>query len=121
MAYPKQLLSPILDYFKKMEEQLLSRKRKLANEDPFADPSRLDDNADVAAEASEQFGHEQASAMSAETDQALQRVQAAMKRVDEGTYGKCTKCAKMIDTDRLGIDPTAELCVACAKSNSVKS
>lgn len=117
MNYPKQLLSPILEYFKKVEQQLLSRKKKLATEDPFADPSRLDDNADMAAEASEQFGHEQSAAMGAETDLALARVRGAMKRVDNGTYGKCVSCGAMIDTDRLGIDPTAELCVACAKKN----
>lgn len=118
MNYPQQLLSPILEYFKKLEQQLLSRKRKLAGEDPFRDPSRLDDNADLGTEASEQFGHEQSAAMSEETDQALARVRAAMKRVDDGSYGKCVSCGKMIDTDRLGVDPTAELCLACAKKKN---
>ncbi|GAB4027009.1 MAG: RNA polymerase-binding protein DksA [Candidatus Microgenomates bacterium] len=117
MNYPKQLLLPILEYFKKAEQQLISRKTKLATEDPFADPSRLDDNADMATEASEQFGHEQSAVMGAETDLALSRVRAAMKRIDDGTYGKCVSCGVLIDTDRLGIDPTAELCVACAKKN----
>ncbi|PIW07053.1 hypothetical protein COW38_03530 [Candidatus Collierbacteria bacterium CG17_big_fil_post_rev_8_21_14_2_50_45_7] len=46
----------------------------------------------------------------------LARVRQAMKRVDDGTYGKCTKCGNMINTDRLGIDPTADLCVECAKN-----
>ena len=118
MNYPKQLLSPILEYFEKAEQQLMSRKSKLATEDPFADPARLDDNADMAAEASEQFGHEQSEAMGAETDIALARVRGAMKRVDDGTYGKCVSCGVMIDTDRLGIDPTAELCMTCAKKNA---
>lgn len=117
MRYPARLLAPILDYFKKMERDLLSRKKKLANEDPFADPSRLDDNADLGTEASEQFGHEQSAAMREETDQALSRVRAAMSRVDDGTYGKCVKCGALIDTDRLGIDPTAELCMSCAKTS----
>lgn len=121
MSYPKQLLQPILEYFKKIEQQLMMRKSRLETEDPFADPSRLDDNADMAAEASEQFGHEQSAAMGAETDQALLRVRSAMKRVDDGTYGKCVSCGVMIDTDRLGIDPTAELCVVCAKKGAVHS
>ena len=118
MKYPQQLLSPIYEYFKKLEAQLMSRRSKLATEDPFADPSRLDDNADQAGEASEQFGHEQSAAMSEETDRSLLRVRSAMKRVDDGTYGKCVTCGAMIDTDRLGIDPTAELCLSCAKRNS---
>ena len=118
MKYPQQLLSPIYDYFKTLEAQLMSRRSKLATEDPFADPARLDDNADQAGEASEQFGHEQSAAMSEETDRSLLRVRSAMKRVDDGTYGKCVACGAMIDTDRLGIDPTAELCLSCAKKNA---
>lgn len=115
MNYPKQLLSPILEYLKTIEKKLMSRKSKLAGEDPFADESRLSDNADLGSEATEQFGHEQAEAMGEETEAALKRVRGAMKRVDDGSYGKCLNCGTMIDTDRLGVDPTAEFCMACAK------
>jgi RNA polymerase-binding transcription factor DksA len=118
MQYPKNVLQPVLDYLKKLEAELLSRKRSIAKEDPFADVSRLNDNADDGTEAAEQFGHDQAEAMSGETEKALKRVRAAMHRVDEGTYGKCVVCGAMIDTDRLGIDPTADLCVACAKKRT---
>lgn len=115
-GYPQQLLSPILDYLRGLEKKLLSRKRHLSSEDPFVDPTHVDDNADPGTEAAEQFGHEQATAMGEETDRALTRVREAMQRITDGTYGKCVKCSKMIDTDRLGIDPTAEYCVECAKA-----
>jgi len=118
MNYPTTLLTPILDYFRKLEKQLLMRKKKIASEDPFADTTRLDDNADLGGEATEQFGHEQAAALGQETEEALVRVQSAMKRVEDGSYGRCVKCSEMIDTDRLGIDPTAELCMACAKKKA---
>lgn len=118
MNYPTNLLAPILDYFRKTEKQLLSRKRKIASEDPFADTTRLDDNADLGGEATEQFGHEQATVLGEETEEALTRVRGAMKRVEDGSYGKCVKCGQMIDTDRLGIDPTAELCMECAKKKN---
>lgn len=120
MQYPRNVLQPVWDYLKKIEVDLLHRKKSLAKEDPFADSSRLNDNASDDTEAAEQFGHAQSAALSAETSEALLRVRAAMKRVDDGTYGKCTKCGAMIDTDRLGIDPTAELCVNCAKQASVE-
>lgn len=115
MLYPRQLVQPVLDYLKKLEKQLLTRKARIAGEDPFADASRLNDNASDDAEAAEQFGHARAEAMAAETEAALARVRATMKRVDAGEYGKCVKCSRMVDTDRLSIDPTAELCVECAK------
>lgn len=118
MLYPRNVLQSVWDYLKKLEIDLLKRKKSLASEDPFADTSRLNDNASYDTEAAEQFGHAQSQALGKETAGALGRVRAAMKRVDDGTYGKCIMCSEMIDTDRLGVDPTAELCVACAKKNA---
>ncbi|MEI6690886.1 MAG: TraR/DksA C4-type zinc finger protein [bacterium] len=115
MQYPKNLLTPILVALKKLETDLLSRRAKLKAEDPFADISRLDDNADDGTEAAEQFGHDQSEAMNSQTTSMLSRVRGAMTRIEAGSYGQCVKCGNMIDTDRLGIDPTAELCIACAK------
>lgn len=115
MQYPRNVLQPVFDYLKKLERDLLHRKKQFAKEDPFADATRLNDNASGDTEAAEQFGHEQATAMTSETDGVLSRVRGAMERIDAGTYGKCTNCGGMIDTDRLGIDPTAALCMACAK------
>lgn len=115
MQYPRNILQPVWDYLKGLETNLLHRKSSLAKEDPFADASRLNDNASDDTEAAEQFGHAQSAALGAETSDALKRVRSAMKRVDDGSYGKCTNCGDMIDTDRLGIDPTAEFCVKCAK------
>ncbi len=116
MQYPRNILQPVFDYLKKLETDLLHRKKSLAKEDPFADASRLNDNASDDTEAAEQFGHAQSAALGEETSDALKRVRGAMKRVDDGTYGKCIKCGEMINTDRLGIDPTAEMCMDCAKN-----
>ena len=106
---------PIFEYLKKLEFDLLRRKKQLKNEDPFADSTRLNDNASDDTEAAEQDGHARTEALSEQTENALKRVRATMERVEKGTYGKCVKCGAMIDTDRLGIDPTAEYCLSCAK------
>lgn len=116
MQYPRNVLQSVWDYLKKLEGDLLKRRTSLAKEDPFADSSRLNDNASDDTEAAEQFGHAQSAALSEETSGALKRVRMAMTRVDDGSYGKCIKCGEMIDTDRLGIDPTADLCMNCAKN-----
>lgn len=115
MQYPRKVLQSVWDYLKKLEGDLLKRKTSLAKEDPFADTSRLNDNASDDTEAAEQYGHAQSTTLSEATGLALKRVQQAMQRVEEGTYGKCASCGAMIDTDRLGVDPTAELCMNCAK------
>ena len=40
---------------------------------------------------------------------------AALKRIDEGTYGKCENCGNAIPFERLEARPTARLCVTCAQ------
>lgn len=45
---------------------------------------------------------------------ALAAVTAALRRLDEGRYGRCVVCAAEIDADRLAALPEAERCLACA-------
>ena len=48
----------------------------------------------------------------------LAAIRSALVRLDEGTYGTCSKCAKPIDVRRLKAMPTATVCLACATSNN---
>ena len=42
----------------------------------------------------------------------------ALRRMDEGTYGKCERCGREIPIERLEARPTASLCVTCAQRDS---
>ncbi|MBD1546369.1 TraR/DksA family transcriptional regulator [Roseibium aggregatum] len=55
----------------------------------------------------------QASERQRRTD--LVRIEAALKRLEEGDYGYCLDCGEEIPEKRLEIDPAAALCVSCAK------
>ncbi|MCB1473208.1 MAG: TraR/DksA C4-type zinc finger protein [Rhodobiaceae bacterium] len=61
----------------------------------------------------------QRQAMSQEQDRRraveLQRLAAALQRLDDGEYGYCTQCGEEIPEKRLAVDPAAHLCVACAR------
>jgi RNA polymerase-binding transcription factor DksA len=41
-------------------------------------------------------------------------IRAALKRMDEGTYGTCANCGAEIPAARLAALPTATLCINCA-------
>lgn len=41
------------------------------------------------------------------------KIQHALKRLHEGSYGKCEKCGKLIELQRLEILPTATHCTLC--------
>src|SRR5712691_11148884 len=43
----------------------------------------------------------------------LRQVEAALQRIDEGTYGKCIDCGGDIPVQRLEVYPTAERCTYC--------
>lgn len=44
----------------------------------------------------------------------LQRIAAALNRIDDGRYGVCLQCDEPINQKRLDFDPTVLLCVECA-------
>ncbi len=44
----------------------------------------------------------------------LQKIAAALERIDNGDYGGCKSCEEPIDRKRLEFDPTAVLCIDCA-------
>ncbi len=43
----------------------------------------------------------------------LKNVKDALKRIEDGTYGKCAKCGGEIDSARLAANPAASLCTHC--------
>jgi DnaK suppressor protein len=45
----------------------------------------------------------------------LQRVDAALRKVDDGTYGTCEGCGGPIALERLEALPWAPLCIDCAR------
>lgn len=44
----------------------------------------------------------------------IRRIDAALKRLDDGEYGWCVECGEAIAPKRLEADPAAPRCAACA-------
>ena len=47
----------------------------------------------------------------------LKQINAALKRIEDGTYGQCTQCGATIPEARLLVIPETELCFNCASKN----
>ena len=45
------------------------------------------------------------------SEQVLEAIEAALRRIEEGTYGKCTRCGRPIPEERLEAKPYASLCI----------
>ncbi|MGP8060573.1 MAG: TraR/DksA family transcriptional regulator [Acidimicrobiales bacterium] len=106
--------SPAISYAELLEHERADLCRQLSelgfgdtgtglNYDPnFADSSQ------VTAERGE------AEALAGELRDALGEVEAAIVRLDDGTYGRCQGCGEDIAPARLEAMPAARFCIACA-------
>ena len=63
--------------------------------------------------------HEMALETERRRDSELLRIDAALKRLEEGDYGWCLSCGEQIPAARLELDPTVTLCVDCAERTTV--
>ncbi len=71
------------------------------------DVRSLDDQAQAISERNDEF------AMNEHETAELGDIEAAMERMDTGTYGQCTDCGASIPPARLNAYPTAKRCIDC--------
>lgn len=120
IRFPARVLAPLTHFLKREEKRLEKQKKALEAEDPFSDPARVNDNAASDADAAEEVGHERVAALKKEVDKRLISIRKALTRIKIGKYGLCVGCGRMIDTDRLAVNPTAEYCIECERKRAEK-
>jgi RNA polymerase-binding protein DksA len=49
------------------------------------------------------------------SEHVLAEIDAALRRIDDGTYGTCTNCGTTIPPERLEARPWATLCIDCKR------
>jgi DnaK suppressor protein len=47
----------------------------------------------------------------------IREIDAALRRIDEGSYGDCERCQEAINPRRLEAEPTARFCIDCASKS----
>jgi RNA polymerase-binding transcription factor DksA len=97
----------------KLKQTLLDQKSKLDGvktgvdeQNPVNDTDRLTDHASADADATEDVSILSSEVLTTEVSDSLTRVDAALKRMEAGTYG-LTESGQEIPVDRLLADPTA--------------
>lgn len=119
ISFPMSVLTPLVNYLKGEEKKLVSSKKQLKKSDPFIVGNRDADNS-VDSDVAENVEHDRAFAMRRQVTRSIISIRKTLSRIKLGKFGVCTSCGKMIDTDRLAINPTAELCITC-ETNKEKS
>ncbi len=66
---------------------------------------------------SDNFEQEFTLSLMANEEDTLQRIEAALERIEDGTYGLCEECEVAIPKMRLNAIPYTPFCVKCASKN----
>ena len=97
-----------LNVLKQLEDELSNRLQNLS-----ADKSQSH-SSDSSEQAVERENDEVVDQLENDTREELIQVQHAIKRIESGSYGTCTKCEEEISAARLQAIPYSSLCINCA-------
>ncbi len=98
------------------KSQLVARLKELdENLHEIEDTLDEEPNPDVEDRASEREGDEVLEGLGNLGILEIQMINAALNRIEEGSYGDCAKCGEIISAERLDLLPHTPLCRNCAK------
>lgn len=81
---------------------------------------RLGSDVDEARAAGDDARAHVARLLAAAAKTALVEIDAALERLDRGTYGTCESCDEPIRADRLAVLPVSRLCTPCKSRNEAR-
>jgi len=111
---PAKFLAPIRRFLESELLKLKRTKKSLSKSDPFSNSERTSENS-FEDDLDEQIGHFDNEVKVKFLSKQIVQLRKALTRIKIGKYGTCEKCGKMIDTDRLAINPDATTCIKCEK------
>ena len=102
-----------VDYRALLEEERASLVRQL-QEIGFGEDGTLTYDANFADSSQVTAERGEAEALAAQLQESLEHVEAALRKIELGTYGTCVRCGKPISSARLEAQPATALCIECA-------
>lgn len=74
---------------------------------------RVLETADIIDQASKDLSNTTDLAISQQQLEGLKNIQKALKKIKDGSYGKCEMCKEEISIERLKVKPHAKFCISC--------
>ena len=94
-------------------QRLAGLEREFAGIVEASDSANADDEHDPEG-ATIAFERQHVAALLGQARDQLDSIDTALRRLDEGGYGRCERCGQPIAPERLAARPTATRCVSCA-------
>ena len=117
---------------KKYEELLLKKREEMLREmgyvgDSYAETTMKEATGDLSShsyhmadQGTDQMDKEMAFMRASKSGRLVYHIDEALKRIQEGTYGKCQSCGKQIGAVRLKVVPHARMCISCKSAEEGK-
>jgi RNA polymerase-binding protein DksA len=113
--YDRPMANPSIDVAAARAALEAERGRLMAElGEPFENPGQMTYGSQAAA-ASQVFEQQRDLALRDRSRVDLSRVEAALRALDNGTYGTCTSCGLPIAPERLEAIPWVPACIDCAR------
>ncbi len=94
-------------------ERIKKQIAKLKDDDPFADPDYVSDNAAIDTDVREQDYHAIIEAQIKDLTKRIANINSALDRIKKDRYGYCQRCGKSIPVARLELIPEAQYDIDC--------
>jgi RNA polymerase-binding transcription factor DksA len=95
------------------DQERQSQLRASLSEEFAVQTARLKELTEITADTGDPAQAHDRAALLAATRQSLEQITGALRRIAEGTYGRCERCGTAIPAERLEILPHAKFCVPC--------
>jgi RNA polymerase-binding protein DksA len=96
-----------------LQRDLEVKEQQVAEDGDELDPERGGLGNHMADDANQTFEQETMLTLETSIRRELDQVEAALARIEEGTYGTCSNCGKPINPARLEARPASTLCIDC--------
>jgi len=111
---------------KKMEDKLIKKKNEILETIEREEQGEISDResenviGDIVDTANSAYEYQIYDRLSENERKKLHEINEALKRIDEGVYGKCIVCGKKIEEKRLIVIPEAKKCIMCKMAEERK-
>lgn len=99
------------------DQSWLTTLRESLSEELAVQTTRLKELSEITADTGDPAQAHDRAALLAATRQSIEQISGALRRIAEGTYGRCERCETAIPAERLEALPHARFCVPCQQKH----
>lgn len=111
---PRQTLVKIKRYLLRQQKEVDEQLKTIEKDDPVLSPG-VDEASESGTDSWLADAHRRLVTIKDDLMNLSKKTAQALLRIKKGTYGRCERCGKQIEPQRLEAMPTATLCIACSK------